>query len=221
MLRDIRTDDVAVPDAPGLQAFAVCAWARVGLSSDVLAAAGASGPTRLAGMTSVVVQGIAAQLVAVAPLDPARPAPDYVGAVRAVLHPRAVVEPLAARSPAQRPPDDAPRAARSIARLQVRLPERPQALRGLLGALTGTVGGLDTWFALFRVADGRTVQGRLMARVPPDAADAVRRLGTRGGGTALLADAGADDAPHTGTPGRPALQDDPVADLAVLRTTAP
>lgn len=220
VLRDIRTDDVAVPDAPGLQAFAVCAWARVGLSSDVLAAAGSTGPTRLAGMTSVVVQGIAAQLVAVAPLDPARPAPDYAGAVRGVLNSRAVVEPLAPRAAAARPADDGPRVPRSIARLQIRLPERPQALRGLLGGLAGTLAGPDTWFALFRVADGRTVQGRLMARVPPDAADTVRRLGARGGGAALLAEAGADDAPHARS-GRPAVQDDPVADLAVLRTTAP
>ncbi|WP_088316111.1 hypothetical protein [Kineosporia sp. R_H_3] len=216
VLRDVRADDVGTPPDAGTEALAVCAWARVGLSADVLAAAGGNGPTRLVAMTSVVLHGLAAQLVVLAPLGGTGPRVPYVEALRGALHREAVVEPIPP-APVDAADDPAP-GPRCVVRLQVRLPERPHALRGLLGDLADTLGGLDTWFALFRVADGRSVQGRLMARVPPAAADAVRRRSSRDADDALLA-AAADHGPRRG--GRPAVEDDPVVDLGVLRTTAP
>ncbi len=226
VLRDIAPGDVALSTVPGLEALAVCAPARVGLAADILRAAASAGPCRLVATTSVVLHGLAALLVVVAPdgappgrasdRAPGRAPTPFGDAVRAALDPQDVVEVL---GPGRgTPPAAGPR---SVVRLQVRVPERPHALRALLGDVADALDGLDTWFALFRVTDGRSVQGRLMARVRAATADAVRRR-TQAADDALVdaaarRGAGSDDDPRR----RAAVEDDPVVDLAVLRTTAP
>jgi hypothetical protein len=70
---------------------------------------------------------------------------------------------------------------RPLLRMQIRAADRPAVLQDLLGWLSETVQAhclqmgippseLDVWSALVRVVDGRTMQGRITVRLPPDLA---------------------------------------------------
>ncbi len=216
-LREVCSDDVATgPIGPRGQVVAVCSAARVGLTADVLAAVSQDAGTRLTGISMAVLHGLAVLLLTVdagtdtGPDTGSGATLDAVTAIRDRLRRHDIVSLLPPPpAPYQRSDSDGDRdgdrAPQPLVRMQVRVPERPQALRRMLSRLQDTLddpAGLDVWFALFRVADGRSIQGRLVSRAPATSAPlAAMQLSEDGTG-----------------PDEPM---DPVVDLDVLRTRAP
>jgi hypothetical protein len=197
----------------------LCATARAGLLADVLGAVASTG-ARLVGGTVAVLHGTTVVVLTVA--EAGLP-PQPLGA-----HVRHA---LAATDDVQVPidTDDAsalPRSPRRpaegcLVRLNVRVPDRPQRLRSVLLSLdeavrgratgepgAGTGGGHDrlhVWSALFRVVEGRSLQGRLVARLPEVPAWTTTDLDGR-----------VEPGPEiTGTA---PIEDDPVVTVEVLRT---
>ncbi len=99
-----------------------------------------------------------------------------------------------------------------LARLNVRVPDRPGRLPQVLAALTAAAGPVHVWSALVRVVEGRSLQGRLVAA-----------LGQAPAWTTAELDGRAPD-DLAGVPGdghAAALEDDPVVTVEVLRTVMP
>ena len=97
-----------------------------------------------------------------------------------------------------------------LARLNVRVPDRPQRLPQVLAALTAAVGPVHVWSALVRVVEGRSLQGRLVAALERAPGWTTSELDGRppdhGGGVEAVP---------------AALEDDPVVTVEVLRTVLP
>jgi hypothetical protein len=162
---------------PRVQPLALFATARPGLLAGVLASLVEVAPqARVAGVTVGALHGLTGVFLF---LRDAGPRPGE--AVRARIAPAHEVQ--VAVDGHQPPPADtaigtAPAVrGNELLRLQIRTPDRPAALRSTLASFEAlirrraedagrTSDPLDVWFAMFRVAEGRTVQGRLVARLP-------------------------------------------------------
>jgi|GEM_PF-936670 len=184
-LRAVVGDEVEVPvldDGAVWRPLALCANARPGLIADALDRLAARRPgLRIAAVTSAVVHGLTVTLMVCRDPDPAEPEEGHIGDLVALD--------LAGSDRLEVPIDGrrlnlpeqvvAPRYG-PLLRVQMRAADRPGILQNMLGWLTMIVqrqgsqlgvstGELDVWSALMRVVDGRTMQGRLTVRLPPDA----------------------------------------------------
>ena len=194
----------------------VCATARAGLLADVLGAVAATG-ARLVGATVAVLHGTTVAVLTVA--EAGLPAPPLGAHVQQALATTDDVQvPLDTDDPSVLPRSPRRPAEGCLVRLNVRVPDRPQRLRSVLVALDeavrgrGTAGNgaepgrpLHVWSALFRVVEGRSLQGRLVARLP-----AVPPWTT--------ADLDGRTEPAADLAGAAPLEDDPVVTVEVLRT---
>ena len=98
-----------------------------------------------------------------------------------------------------------------LARLNVRVPDRPQRLPQVLAALTASAGPVHVWSALVRVVEGRSLQGRIVAALQHGPGWTTSELDSH----APDDHAGGADAVSA------ALEDDPVVTVEVLRTVVP
>jgi hypothetical protein len=219
--------------------LAVTAHSRVGLLHDVLLALAEEAPTfHLAGMTAAAVYGQTVMFMVGRDLAP----PDRDAPLRQALPLRvrpsdrllvAVDQRLSARTL------DGTAGAEDRLLLQVglRTPDRPGVLKEMLRTLTKVlaehappgvqVTGLDVWFVLLEVVNGRTTRGRLTLRLPGSPAHwsqwqttdwaAIERSVSR---AAALA-AQADGAGLSQLGWWPAALDDTVVTTQLLKTAVP
>jgi hypothetical protein len=194
----------------------VCATARAGLLADVLSAIASTG-TRLVGGTVAVLHGTTVAILTVAEAGlPSAPLGEHVRHALAATDD--VQVPLDTDDPSVLPRSPRRPAEGCLVRLNVRVPYRPQRLRAVLVSLDEAVRGRDAagaggepgrplhvWSALFRVVEGRSLQGRLVARLPTVPPWTTTDLDGRSEPAAELA-------------GAAALEDDPVVTVEVLRT---
>jgi hypothetical protein len=202
----------------------VCATARAGLLADILGAIVSTG-ARLVGGTVAVLHGTTVVVLTVAEAGlPSSPLGEHVRQALAATDD--VQVPLDTDDPTVLPRSPRRPAEGCLVRLNVRVPYRPQRLRSVLVSLDEAVRGrgasgdgrdgrdgrdggdgrpLHVWSALFRVVEGRSLQGRLVARlatVPPW----------------TTADLDGRSEPAAELAGATALEDDPVVTVEVLRT---
>jgi hypothetical protein len=182
----------------------LCATARPGLVADVLGAVSSTG-VRLVGATVAVLHGTTVAVLTVAEADlPAGPLGAHVRERLAVTDD--VQVPLDTDDPTLLPRSPRRAAGGCLVRLNVRVPDRPQRLRSVLVSLDEVIQGrLHVWSALFRVVEGRSLQGRLVARLPTVPAWTTADLDGR-------------SVPAQDLAGAAPLEDDPVVTVEVLRT---
>ena len=223
--RTVTGRDLSLVTAAGVDAgvrfgrpLVVCATARAGLLADILGAIASTG-ARLVGGTVAVLHGTTVVVLTVAEAGlPSSPLGEHVRQALAATDD--VQVPLDTDDPTVLPRSPRRPAEGCLVRLNVRVPYRPQRLRSVLVSLDEAVRGrgasgdgrdggdgrpLHVWSALFRVVEGRSLQGRLVARlatVPPW----------------TTADLDGRSEPAAELAGATALEDDPVVTVEVLRT---
>lgn len=235
---DVVPDEEAADDrGRRWRTLAFCGQSRTGLLSDVLARLADERPNfGVAGMTAAVVHGQTVLFVLgrdVAGGD--QPLSDRLPHLLRPGDQMSVVVDTwqSARSLDGEPADD-----RLLLRVSIRTPDRPGLLRDMLRHLEEsvtrhappgvTVTGLDVWFVLLQVVNGRSTRGRLTVRLPGNRShwqawsEVNWRAVGRDIGRAAALSWGLERAGSPGVPGIVApLLDDIVVTVDLLRTTAP
>jgi hypothetical protein len=217
--------------------LAICGNARTGLLRDIVGRVADERPTfALAGLVAAIVHG--QTVVFMLGRDGGERDRGLAATFPDRLRPgdRALVvvdDWQAARTLDGVPTDD-----RLLLRVSVRTPDRPGGLRRILAHLQAaiaehappgvTVSGLDVWFVLLQVVNGRSSRGRLTVRLPGTRAHwagwaavnwaAVGRDVGRAAAIAWVRESSA--ASYGGAPSAPPLLDDIVVTVDLLRTTA-
>jgi hypothetical protein len=176
---DVVPDEEAVGDpSRHWRALAVTAHSRVGLLHDVLVGLAEEAPTfQLAGLNAAAVYGQTVLFMVGRDLAP--PTRDAVLKQTLPLRVRpndrllvAIDERLTARTlDGENSPGD-----QLLLRIGLRTPDRPGVLKEMVRTLSKTlaehappgvtISGLDVWFVLLQVINGRTSRGRLTIRLP-------------------------------------------------------
>jgi hypothetical protein len=216
--------------------LAICGSARTGLLRDILGRLADERPTfALAGVVAAIVHG--QTVVFVLGRDTGAQDRSLAAKLPGRLRPgdRATVvvdDWQAARTLDGTPTDD-----RLLLRVSIRTPDRPGGLRRILTHLQAAlaqhappgvaVTGLDVWFVLLQVVDGRSTRGRLTIRLPGTRAhwagwEAVNwaTVGRDVGRAAVAAGEREAGSAQYGVPGPGPLLDDVVVTVDLLRTTA-
>jgi hypothetical protein len=176
---DVVPDEEAAHDPyPHWRSLAITAHSRVGLLHDVLLGLAEEAPTfQLAGLNVAAVYGQTALFMVGRDLSPPQRDAPLRHTLPARVRPSdrllvAVDERLSARTLDGEPAGGD----QLLLRVGLRTPDRPGVLREMLTTLAKVltehappnvkITGLDVWFALIQVVNGRTFRGRLTVRLP-------------------------------------------------------
>jgi hypothetical protein len=224
--------------------LAICGNARTGLLRDILARLADERPTfALAGLVAAIVHGQTVLFLLGRDSGPPEHnlAAGLTGRLRSGDRPTVVVDDWQdARTLDGAPTDD-----RLLLRVGIRTPDRPGGLRRMIDHLQAvlaeqappgvTVTGLDVWFVMLEIVNGRTMRGRLTVRLPGTRAHwagweavnwaAVGRDVGRAAAVSWVRETGQGLTPLGGLAGLGAhgpgpLLDDIVVSVDLLRTTA-
>jgi hypothetical protein len=218
------------------RALAICGNARTGLLRDLLDRLAEERPTfALAGLVAAIVHG--QTVLFLLGRDSGGHDRSLAGSLPSRLRPGDNAMVVVDDWQAARTLDGVPTDDRLLLRVSVRTPDRPGGLRRILGHLQAAiaehapdgvvVSGLDVWFVLLQVVNGRSSRGRLTIRLPGTRAqwaawEAVNwaAVGRDVGRAAAMAWVRESSAAPYGSHAPGPLLDDIIVTVDLLRTSA-